>query len=183
MVRKVEVLPYNPAWPEIYQNEACRLRSVMRECLIALFNIGSTSVPGLPAKPTIDILAVVRSHTHLDACNLVLEGFGYQCKGENGVKGRRYFQMLEGEVHLFHIHAYEAGHPDIDRHLNFRDYLCAHPGEARAYAELKQVLAERFTCEAKRYTAGKSDFIRTVDCRAAAWRKAHPAPPIRIDYD
>jgi GrpB-like predicted nucleotidyltransferase (UPF0157 family) len=139
--------------------------------------MGSTAVPGLAAKPTIDILAEVKSHDRLETQTPKLEALGYQAKGENGISGRRYFQKVQGEVHLYHIHAYEAGHPDVYRHINFRDYLRAHPVEARAYAALKYDLADKFTDQAQQYTEGKTDFIRAVDARAAAWRAALAAQP------
>jgi GrpB-like predicted nucleotidyltransferase (UPF0157 family) len=140
--------------------------------LVVLHHIGSTAVPGLPAKPTIDILAEVQSHDALEACIPELAAMGYQAKGENGVSGRRYFHSLSGEVHLFHLHAYEIGHADIRRHLDFRDYLRAHPDTARAYAALKHSLAAEYPYDPQLYTAGKSDFIRGVDRKAAAWRAA-----------
>ena len=170
MARKVEVHPYDPAWPGMYKEEAARLRPVIGINLIVLYHIGSTAVPGLAAKPTIDILAVVQSHECLDSCIPDLQTLGYQAKGENGIPGRRYFQKLQGEVHLTHIHAFEEGHPDIQRHLNLRDFLQAHPEETKAYVALKQELADQYTYEPKRYTEGKSEFIRAADRRAAAWR-------------
>ena len=183
MSRKVEVVPYNPAWHEMYQTEAAGLLPLLGENLVAMHHIGSTAVPGLAAKPTIDILAVVCSHDRLDACCPALQGLGYQAKGENGISGRRYFQKLEGEAHRVHIHAYQVGHSDITRHLNFRDYLRAHPKEARAYQALKESLAARYTTDPNRYTAGKSDFIRAADRRAAEWRTAQNGSLARSGYE
>lgn len=173
MAQTVEIVAYNPAWPELYLQKATRLKPLLGENLVALHHIGSTAVPGLAAKPTIDILAVVRSHTRLDACNPALEGLGYQPKGEYGIPGRRYFRMLDGEVHLFHIHAFEQGHSEIGRHLNFRDYLRAHPNDAGAYEELKRSLADRYRHDLKGYTEGKTDFIGELDWRAADWQTRH----------
>lgn len=172
MARKVEVHPYDPAWPELYGEEAHRLCPLIAQNLISLHHIGSTAVPGLAAKPTIDILAVVRDHAGLDAQTPALESLGYQAKGENDLPGRRYFQKLEGEVHLFHIHAYQQGSPDILRHLDFRDFLRAHPKKAWDYAALKRSLAKQFPYEPKSYTEGKTDFIREVERLAAIWRMA-----------
>lgn len=172
MVRKVEVVPYHPTWPALFQREADRLGPLIGENLIALHHIGSTAVPGLAAKPTTDILVVVTTHTRLDARNPALEALGTYAKGENGVAGRRYYQKLAGEAHLFHMHAYETGHPDIHRHITFRDCLRAHPVEDQAYAALKYDLADKFTYQAQQYTEGKTDFIRAVDEQAAAWQAA-----------
>jgi GrpB-like predicted nucleotidyltransferase (UPF0157 family) len=170
MARIVEVIPYNPTWPQIYCAEAAQVSLVLGSNLVAAHHIGSTAVPGLAAKPTIDILLVVRELTALDACNTALAELGYQAKGEHGILGRRYFSRKEGDRHLFHIHAYAEGHADIDRHLNFRDYLISHPAAALDYQTLKQGLAAQFRDAPAEYTAGKADFIREVERRAAVWR-------------
>ena len=170
MPRIVEVIPYNPTWPQIYGAEVAQVLPVLGANLVAAHHIGSTAVPGLAAKPTIDILLVVHELAALDACNPALAELGYQPKGEHGILGRRYFSKNEGDRHLFHIHAYAEGHTDIDRHLNFRDYLIAHPSVALDYQALKQGLAAKFREEPAVYTAGKADFIQKVEKRAAAWR-------------
>jgi GrpB-like predicted nucleotidyltransferase (UPF0157 family) len=173
MVREIQVVSDNPDWPKQFQAEANGLTDALGENVISVHHIGSTAVPGLAAKPTIDILIVDRSHAWLDAHGQALESLGYCAKGENGIPGRRYFQRLAGEDHLFHLHAYEDGHPDIHRHLDFRDFLRVHPETARAYAALKQSLMAQYTYDPKLYTEGKSDFIQAVDRQVAAWRTAN----------
>jgi GrpB-like predicted nucleotidyltransferase (UPF0157 family) len=170
MARMIEVLPYDPSWPMIYRAEVVQVATVLGSNVVAAHHIGSTAVPGLAAKPTIDILLVVRELEALDACNPALADLGYQAKGEHGILGRRYFSKKEGDRHLFHIHAYAEGHTDINRHLNFRDYLIAHPGAALDYQILKQALAVQFRDAPAEYTAGKADFIREIEIRAAAWQ-------------
>lgn len=170
MARIVEVVPYDPAWPETYRSEIKQIGGVVGANLIIAHHIGSTAVPGMAAKPTIDILLVVRDLDLLDACNAAMMDLGFQPKGEHGIPGRRYFQKVDGEVHLVHIHGFENGHPDVARHINFRDYLTAHPETAEAYQSLKLQLAVRFKFEPAQYTSGKDAFIRAVDARAAAWR-------------
>ena len=169
MVRKVEIVPYDAAWPLTYQTEVARLSAYMGCAIIAFHHMGSTAVPGLGSKPTIDILAVVKSLQVLDTRNDVMRELGYQVKGENGITGRRYYQKLLGEVHLFHIHAFKEGHPEITRYLNFRDYLRSNPLVREAYEQLKNRLAQKFLYDAPSYTAGKSEFIRQIDQQAAEW--------------
>jgi GrpB-like predicted nucleotidyltransferase (UPF0157 family) len=171
LVRKVEVIPYDPNWAGAYLKEVVILQEALSPLKVSFHHVGSTAVAGLAAKPTIDILAVVDSLVLLDGKNTAMEKLGYRVKGENGIPGRRYYQKLQGEVHLVHIHAFMVGHPDIVRHLNFRDYLRTHPETARAYAALKLDLARSFPLDAKAYTNNKTDFIREVDQKAAAWRK------------
>jgi GrpB-like predicted nucleotidyltransferase (UPF0157 family) len=170
MTRVIEVIPYDPAWLLHFKDAADQITTVLVSNLISAHHIGSTAVPGLAAKPIIDILLVVRSLEALDACNDAMGRLGYIAKSENGIAGRRYFQRLDGERHLVHIHAFKEGHPEITRHLNFRDYLIAHPQTAQAYQELKQKLASVFKASPQDYTAGKEFFIREVDTRAASWR-------------
>ena len=170
MARIIEVLPYDPIWPQIYLVEVDQVSTVLGSNLLAAHHIGSTGVPGLAAKPTIDILLIVRELTALDACNTALADLGYQAMGEHGIMGRRYFSKKEGDRHLFHMHAYAEGHADITRHLNFRDYLIAHPAAALDYQALKQGLAVQFRDAPAEYTAGKADFIGEVEGRAKAWR-------------
>lgn len=170
MARIVEILPYNPAWPDLYRAEAARIAGVMGPNLVAAHHIGSTAVPDLAAKPTIDFLLVVRELEALDACNEAMRRLGYTVKGENGIPGRRYYQLLDGDQHVYHIHAFKEGHPEIIRHLNFRDYLIAHPHTAYEYQALKQRLVALFRDAPAQYTQGKDAFIRGVNAQAADWR-------------
>lgn len=168
-MRKVEVVPYNPGWPRMFEDEADRLRPVLESKLLRLHHIGSTSVPGLAAKPIIDILAEVEDITKLDNLNEHMIAAGYTPKGEFGISGRRYFFKGNDERHTVHIHAFEVGHTEIRRHLLFRDYLRAQPDTAKRYAERKRSLAEHFPYDVEGYTDGKDDFIHEVDRLALAW--------------
>jgi GrpB-like predicted nucleotidyltransferase (UPF0157 family) len=174
MVRKVEVVPYDSIWPALFQKEVDRISNDIGNAIDYYYHMGSTAVPGLAAKPTIDILAVADSLQNLDSKKDVMSELGYQVKGEHGIPGRRYYQKLSGEVHLYHIHAFEKEHPEITRYLNFRDFLQTNLLIREAYQQLKQKLAQKFMYDATSYTAGKSEFIRQVDKQAAEWRKHHP---------
>jgi GrpB-like predicted nucleotidyltransferase (UPF0157 family) len=169
-MRKVEVFAYDPAWPEVYAEEVKRIQSHLGREGMAFHHIGSTAVPGLAAKPTIDILLVVESHDLLDRREGKFVELGYEAKGENGIAGRRYYQKKAGEVHLFHIHAFEVDHSEINRHLDFRDYLRSHPDDARAYEALKLQLAAQFSYNPIEYTTGKTQLIQAIDQKATAWR-------------
>jgi GrpB-like predicted nucleotidyltransferase (UPF0157 family) len=171
MARIIEIQAFNPDWPRIFHEEAQNTKAELGPNLLSAYHIESTAVPGLAAKPIIDILLVVRALDALDACNDTMLRLGYIAKGENGISGRRYFQHLEGDLHLVHIHTFESGHLEIARHLNFRDYLIAHPQTAQDYQDLKYTLAAQFREAPADYTAGKGDFIHMVDECAAAWRE------------
>jgi GrpB-like predicted nucleotidyltransferase (UPF0157 family) len=175
MVRKVEVLPYNPDWRRQYTRLAQEIQQVLPEQVVRIHHIGSTAVPGLNAKPTIDLLPEVLSIEELDACRSLLEQLGYEGRGENGIPGRRYFVKLEGKKHLVHVHAFQVGDPQIRRHLDFRDYLIAHPEAARCYGDLKASLARRYPTDIDSYVTGKDAFIQEIDRKAREWSDAHPA--------
>ncbi|QZH76767.1 MAG: GrpB family protein [Erythrobacter sp.] len=130
---------------------------------VTLHHIGSTAVPGLLAKPVIDMLMVVGSIATLDANAAALERLGYQAKGENGVTGRRYFvQRGEDGARRFHLHAFAEGAPQIAAHLAFRDRLRANPALADDYAMLKgAILADGAPTRAD-YEAAKAGFITRV---------------------
>jgi GrpB-like predicted nucleotidyltransferase (UPF0157 family)/predicted enzyme related to lactoylglutathione lyase len=176
MPRKVEVLPYNPAWPGLFHSEAQVLADVFGLELLALHHIGSTSVPGLAAKPIIDILAEVDQIEAIDALAPKLAALGYLAKGEAGIPGRRFFIKPSEEERLYHLHVFQTGSPDITRHLVLRDYLACHPERAQAYDALKRELAARFPEDIQAYIAGKDTLVKEIEQEALEW--AHTARPL-----
>ena len=168
-MRKVEVVPYDPAWPLLFEAEAKLLTRMLEREMVRIHHIGSTSVPGLPAKPIIDMLAEVHNIKALDGMNERMTSAGYTPMGEYGIAGRRYFFKGSLDLHTHHMHAFQEGHPEIARHLLFRNYLRSHPEEAREYACLKESLAARFPTDIEAYMDGKDTFIKELDRRAAVW--------------
>ena len=171
MSRKVILKQHNPEWAAQFEEEAARLTAIFQPNLVAIHHVGSTAVPGIKAKPIIDIMVVVHNIEQVDAINDSMGQIGYIAKGEHGIDGRRYFRKGSDAHHTHHIHTFQNGHPEIVRHLNFRDYLVAHPDVAQAYSRLKEELARKYHSEPPLYTDNKTDFIHAVDEKAAAWRK------------
>lgn len=172
MVMRVIVTNYDPNWPSAFESEAEKVKAVFGDELAAIYHIGSTSVPGLPAKPIIDILLVVRDIEQADQHNGDMIALGYEPMGEFGLPGRRYFRK-GGDNRTHQIHAYQADNTsEIGRHLAFRDYLRAHPAEAAAYGALKEQLAGQFPEDIQSYMDGKDSFIKDREQRALAWWKA-----------
>jgi GrpB-like predicted nucleotidyltransferase (UPF0157 family) len=100
-----------------------------------------------------------------------MESLGYEVMGEYGIPGRRYFRKDNREgIRTHHIHAFEAGSAEVERHLAFRDYMIAHPVDAQRYSELKRKLAEEHPQNMDGYMDGKDGFIKEMDRRAAQWR-------------
>ncbi len=169
-MRPIEVVPYNPAWPEMFNREAELIRQLLGEELISLHHIGSTSIPGTAAKPIIDILAEVRDINAIDARNEVLGREGYTARGEYGIPGRRYFFKGNGEVHTCHLHVFGSGNPELKRHIVFRNYMRSHPEAAKEYASLKSKLARLYPNDIDAYCDGKDAFIKEIDRRAIEWQ-------------
>lgn len=170
----------DPGWSEAFTVEAERIRPAFGALLIALHHIGSTAVPGLRAKPVIDILAVVTSVQALDAQADRFEALGYEVMGEFGLPGRRYFRREDSRgVRTHQVHAYaRESSIEIERHLDFRDYIREHPETARAYADLKQRLAAGCRGDMRRYSDGKTAFIREIEQRAALWKSTSNGRPL-----
>ena len=167
----IDLVPYDSAWPRAFAAEADRLRHALPDLLVDLHHMGSTAIPGIIAKPVIDILAVVEKVEALDAHSEAFEALGYEVMGEFGIPGRRYFRKDDASGRrTHHVHAFARGSGEIARHLDFRDYLRAHPAAAEAYAVLKRTLALECGDDTRRYTEGKAAFVREIDTRAARWR-------------
>ena len=171
-MRDIVVVPYDPLWPERFREEAARLTIIFGQELVSIHHIGSTSIPGMCAKPIIDIMPVVRDIRRVENLYPAMLGLGYQPMGEYGIPGRRYFFKGSSTDRTHHIHSYEAGHPEVARHLNFRNYLAGHSEEALAYARLKERLASQFRDDINGYMEGKNAFIKDILRKAEIWVSA-----------
>lgn len=121
-MRKVTLVAYDEQWPDLFETESSMLQITIGKVISRIHHIGSTSVPGLAAKPVIDILMEVVSLNELDNLNAAMERAGYTARGENGIQNRRYF--TKGEDQRSHqVHAFALGDAQIVKHLAFRDYL------------------------------------------------------------
>ncbi len=167
--KPVEVVDYDYQWPEIFTKEASRIKKTLDSigCL-AVHHIGSTSVPGLAAKPVIDIIAVVQEPEK--AIDL-LETLGYTYKGEYNLPFRYFFskEIVKDVSPKIHLHMYKSGNPEIELALAFRDYLRTHLDAVVEYSQLKAGLLTQKTSFEKRagssfggYTLGKDPFIRKI---------------------
>ncbi|MHB8947343.1 MAG: GrpB family protein, partial [Bacillota bacterium] len=132
---------------------------------VAIKQVGGTAVPGLAAKPIIDIDVVVGSAADVPAAIERLAAIGYVHEGEKGIPGREAFRWPAGEAR-HHLYVMTQGCPELRRHLVFRAYLRAHPDAVREYGELKRRLAERFRDDREAYTEGKTEFVDRVLKRA-----------------
>ena len=173
--RIIEVVPYDPQWKKDYEEETRRIRDVLGQNMVKVYHVGSTAIPGMAAKPIIDILVEVGNLEAVDCCNEAMKAIGYIAKGENGIVGRRYFLKGQEALRTHHLHTFQTGNREIARHLSFRDYMMAHPEEAQRYEGLKMELAERFRHNVGGYVEGKDSYIKEIDKRALEWAGARKA--------
>ncbi len=165
-------MPHSSRWAGEFRAEAERLTAALGDEVVAVHHVGSTAIPGISAKPIIDILLEVREVERLDGLGPEMSGLGYEAKGEFGLPGRRFFVKHAGERRTHQIHAYTTGNPELERHLAFRDYMISHPEDAEAYGRLKEELARRFSTDIEGYMDGKDAFIKEMERRALAWSRA-----------
>jgi GrpB-like predicted nucleotidyltransferase (UPF0157 family) len=167
----VRVVPYDPGWLAEYEAESTRIGDALGKLAVGRHHIGSTAIPGISAKPIIDILLEVPDVAELDAHVARMESLGYEAMGECGIPGRRYFRRDNPPgVRTHQVHAFKVGSAHSDRHLAFRDYMIAHSHVAQAYGEVKQRLAELFPDDINAYMAGKDAFVKRHEAAALAWR-------------
>ena len=175
MTREVIVVPYDSTWLFKYELELERIKKVLSSEIVSAHHIGSTSIPGMYAKPIIDIMLEVRDIKKIDDYNNEMIGLGYEPRGELGIPGRRYFSREEPkDVRTHHVHAYQSGDGSLDRHLAFREYMKTHPEEMKTYSELKLVLARRYPSDIDGYILGKELYVDRIEKIAIAWyREQH----------
>jgi GrpB-like predicted nucleotidyltransferase (UPF0157 family) len=169
-MRSVVVVPHDPEWARKFDSEAEILQSTLGSVVSAIHHIGSTSIPGIHAKPIVDMLLEVPSIEALDGQAAALVAEGYEAMGEFGIPGRRYFRKDNASgVREYHVHAFARGSEGAVRHLAFRDYLRSHPTIAQEYSELKRRLARRFPSDIAAYMDGKDPFIKPTEQAALVW--------------
>lgn len=164
----MEVENYKEKWSGLYKKEKAHLSHIFKDILVDIYHIGSTALPDIKAKPVIDIMVVVQDIKEVDKHNQKMSDLGYEPKGEFGIKDRRFFQK-GGNNRTHHVHVFQKGDKEVKRHLNFRDYMCTHPSQARQYSCLKEALAARYPNDIDKYIEGKNDFIKEIDRKAAIW--------------
>lgn len=164
----IEVVPYNENWPKAFAKEAEKIREALGDNCIEIHHIGSTSVPGLAAKPLIDILPVVKDIHLVNEAISDMQKIGYEAKGEFGIPFRYFFTKSIGTSRTHNVHAFEKGNSEIERHLNFRNWMRNKEDDRNAYALLKIKLAAEYPNDIYYYCCGKDNFVNEID-RKAGW--------------
>ena len=170
MPQHVVVTDYSTKWAKMFEREAKLIKNILKDQCLAIYHIGSTAVPGLKAKPIIDMMPVVKDIQKIDQMAEAFENIGYEYLGEFGIAGRRYLRKGGDErTHQIHIFA-ERSKGDIERHLAVRDYLRTHPAAVQTYGKLKQQLAEAYPHDIEAYCDGKDAFVKKLEKTALEWK-------------
>lgn len=166
----IVVVDYDPTWPGRFRREEAKIRAALGEVALSVEHIGSTSVPGLAAKPIVDILLVVEDSGEEASYLPALEEAGYVLRvREPDFHEHRMFRTPEKDVHL---HVYSAGSPEIERYLLLRDRLRENVEERELYVGTKRELARRDWPSMQHYAEAKTEVIEGIVARAAATRSS-----------
>jgi GrpB-like predicted nucleotidyltransferase (UPF0157 family) len=158
----VVIVEYDSEWPQLFSEIAGHVRQTLPPTvLIGIEHVGSTAVPGLAAKPVIDMIIVIPSQAELSAAITHLAGLGYVYEGDLGITGRFAFRWPPG-MPQHHLYLCSQDSEALRDQVLFRDYLRTHDDEARQYEALKRDLAMRFRHHRKAYSDGKTDYVHAV---------------------
>jgi GrpB-like predicted nucleotidyltransferase (UPF0157 family) len=156
--------PYDPAWPTQYEAEAAKIRAALGGCAVVLEHVGSTSIPGLSAKPILDILLAVASSADEAAYVPALTAQGYRLHLREPAWEEH--RVMKGEEPAVNLHVFTVGSREIERMIAFRDRCRADPAERRGYEEVKRALASRVWRHVQHYANAKSEVVEAIIARA-----------------
>lgn len=163
------ICEYDPAWPAVFAQLKSIIAAALGDVAMAIEHVGSTAVPGLAAKPIIDIDVAVADDAAVRRAIAGLAARGYVHEGNLGIPGREAFEA-PADLPKHHLYVCRADNREYRRHIMFRDYLRAHPEAANEYAALKRRLAERHRNDRQAYTDAKGEFISHI-LSLAGWRE------------
>lgn len=157
-----EIADYDPNWPAMFEEECARIGAALGDHVIEFEHIGSTSVPGMPAKPIIDILMVVEAFQPVAEYKRLLYPLGYQMYEHEDFNIADHLFMWRGVPRTHHLHIVEYATWEHHRYLLFRDYLRTHQDVAEQYADVKRQLTREYKLPRPAYTKGKTAFIKSI---------------------
>jgi GrpB-like predicted nucleotidyltransferase (UPF0157 family) len=179
MSAPVIVEDYDPRWPQLFEILRSRISAALGSLAAAVEHVGSTAVPGLAAKPIIDIDALLRSQTDLQRAIERLATLGYEPQGDLGIPGREAFRVPTSEF-PHHLYVCSPDSREYDRHITLRNHLRSNPEDAQAYGLLKRSLANRYGNDRDGYSRAKTDFIEAILRRREGSGSEHFSSAARI---
>lgn len=172
----IVLVPHNPLWKAWADSEIAHLQELLSVFNPEINHIGSTAIPDIMAKPIVDLLVEVTADVEWQQVKDKMCGSGYICMAESASRidfNKGYTPEGYAE-RVFHIHFHRTGDSD---EILFRDYLAAHPGEAREYEKLKLSLLPKYRNDRDGYTAAKTTFIQHMTARSKTGKVQHAVPP------
>lgn len=160
--RKYNIEQYNPKWKERFETEAEILHSIFSDKAISFEHVGSTAVPGLAGKPTIDILITVEKIEIADELSGKIESIGYKSLGDYINKGSRLFVKEEDNERLVNLHVFEAEHLHVKDMINLRNYFRSHPEVVEEYSQLKFDLVKKYPNDYGLYRKYKDEWMENL---------------------
>lgn len=160
--RKYDVISYDPDWVSKFLEEAKILSSIFGKYAIAIEHVGSTAVPGLAGKPTIDVLILVDNIVEVDALNQKMESAGYKVLGEYVMPGARLFVREADGTRLCNIHVFQKEHTHAKEMLRLRDYFRNNPELVKEYSQLKLDLIEKYPNDYRQYRKHKDEYVEKL---------------------
>ncbi len=157
----VKLVPYSPEWPRLFAQEERLLRAAIGAYVVDIQHVGSTAIPGMEAKPIIDIAVGLRRLEDVEKCIEPLERLGYEYKGEE-YPGSFFFAKGDPSRRTHYLHMVEWDSEAWRSYVRFRDYLRQHKEVAEEYARLKRELARKSRGNRDLYTPGKAEFVQSV---------------------
>ncbi len=167
--RSYTIVPYDPNWPKSFEKIREAVETVFGNIAERIEHVGSSAIPGMAGKPTIDILVVVKDVAAVDRLNSKMAELGYVALGEYVAPGGRLFTLEENGDRVVNIHCFQSDHQKTRRFLSLRDYLRSHPEESKAYSELKLDLYRRYSSDYGTYRKEKDAYMKDLDDRAEKW--------------
>ena len=167
----IATVDHDPQWPAMFAVEKRRLRDALGDVAVRIEHIGSTAVPGLAAKPIIDIDVYVRALEPMALYREPLEALGYIFQFDPETPGLHFFGYPAERPRRFHVHVAEVGGRYMVADLAVRDFLRTHPDVAEEYARLKRALTAQHPGDRDAYIAGKAPFMTALQARALHWAK------------
>ena len=163
ITKQVVVLPHDPRWQEEFETIRREIQEILGELVMEVHHVGSTAVPGLSAKPIIDLDVELRNRSDFPAVRELLAVAGYRHEGDLGIRDREAF-CYKGKDHLqkHHLYVCPPDSRELRRHLTFRNYLRTHPEAAREYSRVKEAAARQHPDSIEGYMAYKSDCIAAL---------------------